>query len=283
MEAKKCDIEISVIMGVYNQKDRRALEQAVDSILDQTFTAFEFLIYDDGSCMEEAETIRKLAAKDGRIRLLRGEKNQGLANALNACLKAAKGRYLARMDADDISAPERLQTQKKYLDKHPEYAFVGLNAELFDEAGTWGFRQMTEHPGPAEFLKYSPYIHPTVMFRREVLEAAGGYLVTKDTRRCEDYELFMRLYNMGFHGSNMQVNLFSYRENRRNYDKRTMLMRIAEMKIRYHGFRSMGILNGKNMIYVVKPVLLFFLPNGIKKIIRMKCIQAAEEWKDWGQ
>lgn len=263
-------ISISVIMGIYNQKDKAALEQAVDSVLNQTFREFEFLIYDDGSCAEEAEFLKTLAEKDNRIRLLRGETNLGLAHALNECLKVAKGEYIARMDGDDISAPERFQTQLDFLKDHAECAFVGCSAELFDADGVWGYRLMAEQPGEKEFLKFSPYVHPSVMFRRSVLKDAGGYLETKDTRRCEDYELFMRLHCMGRHGQNLGGRLFCYREDREWYDKRTFSQRIAEMKIRYRGFKSMGILNIKNMIYVVKPVVMLVLPRSLRRALRKK-------------
>lgn len=269
---KNNKIEISVLMGVYNQKDRIALEQAVDSILQQTFYNFEFLIYDDGSCREEMLFLKELAKKDNRIRLLKGEVNQGLAYALNECLKEAKGIYIARMDADDMSDPERLKAQKEFLDKHTECAFVGLNAKLFDEQGIWGIRNMVKQPSAKEFLKYSPYIHPSVMFRKTVLDEIKGYKVSKDTLRCEDYELFMRLYCMGHYGYNLQELLFSYRENRNWYDKRTLQQRMAEMKIRYQGFKAMGILNWKTFIYVIKPVIMSLIPKLIRRKIRKKSI-----------
>ena len=267
------EVPISVIMGVYNPGDRESLEQAIDSILQQTCESFEFIIYDDASCERDAALLRELAAKDGRIRLLRGEENHGLAHALNECLKEAKGTYIARMDADDVSVPARLQTQMDFLESHKEWAFVGLSAQLFDAQGVWGRRQMAVTPGEREFLRYSPYVHPTVMFRKEVLSEAGGYLDSEDTRRCEDYELFMRLYCLGKYGCNIDGDLFFYREDRDWYDKRKLRQRIAESKIRYCGFRKMGLLSLKNMIYVGKPVLMMLIPKIIRKRIRNKKVK----------
>ena len=265
---KENKVEISVLMGVYNQKDHKAIEQAIDSILNQTVQNFEILIYDDGSCEEEAIFLKKLEKKDSRIRLFRGRINRGLAYALNQCLKIAKGTYIARMDADDICAPERLQIQKEFLDTHLEYAFVGVGTRLFDEQGVWGIRFMPKYPNTKDFLKYSPYIHPSVMFRKSVLEQVGGYQVSKDTLRCEDYELFMRLYCNGMYGYNIQQPLFFYRENRDWYDKRKFKQRIAEMKIRYQGFQKMGILSWKTLIYVVKPIGMMVIPKMIRSGIR---------------
>ncbi len=265
---KKNKIEISILMSVYNQTNHKALEQAIDSMLNQTFSNFEFLIYDDGSCEKERTFLQKVTKKDSRIRLLHGERNQGLAYGLNQCLKQAKGNYVVRMDADDISEKERLQVQKEFLDVHLEYAFVGTNALLFDEQGIWGVRNMAKQPNAKDFLKYSPYIHPSVMFRKKVLEEVNGYRVSKDTLRCEDYDLFMRLYCKGLYGCNMEEPLFYYRECRDWYDKRTIRQRIAEMKIRYQGFRKMGILHWNTLIYVGKPVGMMVIPKIIRKRIR---------------
>lgn len=276
MASETKEAVISVIMGVYNPKEKEELEQAVDSILTQTYNALELILYDDASCEQDAKLLRHLAEKDSRIRLLRGEVNRGLAHGLNECLKVAKGEYIARMDADDISAPERLRIQKEFLDTHKEYGFVGLNAQLFDSDGVWGHRQMIPHPGKREFLAYSPYMHPTVMFRKSVLQSVGGYLDSEDTRRCEDYELFMRLYCNGHYGCNMDGELFFYREDRTWYDKRKLRQRIAEMKIRYRGFRAMGLLNPRNMIYVWKPVLMTMIPKTVRKRLRNKKIRMAE-------
>lgn len=262
--------KVSVIMGVHNQRDKKALKQALDSILNQTMKEFEFIIYDDGSGQEEAEYLRKLTKKDGRIRLLRGQRKQGLAHGLNQCLKVAKGNYIARMDADDISAPERLRLQMEFLETHPDISYVGCAAVLFDEGGTWGCRRMKEKPVEKDFLGFSPYVHPTVMFRGNVLKKCGGYLESKDTLRCEDYELFMRLRHMGYDGYNLELPLFYYRENREWYDKRTFAQRLAEMKIRYHGFKKLGILNIKNWIYVVKPVAMLALPKTLCQKLRRK-------------
>lgn len=267
---------ISVAMGVYNPSDSKELEQAIDSVLCQSYREFELLLYDDGSCPEAAVILRQMAEKDTRIRLLRGDENRGLAHALNKCIREAKGEYIARMDADDISAPDRFQVQKEFLDAHREYAFVGACAKLYDNEGVWGERRMVSRPGKQEFMKYSPYIHPTVMFRGSVLKENGGYLETEDTRRCEDYELFMRLYCKKQCGYNLDKVLFSYKEDRDWYDKRSLHQRIAELKVRYRGFRAMGILNAKAMLYVMKPVLMVLLPRMMRRYLRRKSIAIVE-------
>ena len=132
--------QVSVIMGVYNQWNREALQKAVKSILNQTLTDFEFIIYDDGSDPEVAGYIRELEKLDERIVLIGKEENHGLAFSLNMCIGAARGKYIARMDADDIALPERLQVQYDFMEQHKEYAWCGCNTRLFENAKCRNFR-----------------------------------------------------------------------------------------------------------------------------------------------
>ncbi len=251
---------VSVIMGVYNQYNQIELMQAVNSILVQSFTDFEFIIYDDGSDGEPAEYIRKLTALDSRICVIRNEENHGLAFSLNRCIGEAKGKYLARMDADDISLPERLQKEVDFLESHPEYAWVGTNAKVFEHENIWGTWIMAEEPNQYNYLPFSPFIHPSVMFRRELLEEGGGYEVTQETLRCEDYELFLRLYQQGLRGCNLQEVLFLYRQGITSYKKRTFKTRLNEAKIRARYFPMMKLPKGKQLMYTVRPVITGLLP-----------------------
>ena len=159
------DTKISVIMGVYNQFDEGQLHASVNSILEQSEDDFEFIIYNDGSVPQVAESIKKLKELDDRIIIIDGKENKGLAYSLNKCIEKATGSYIARMDADDISYKERFKEQVEFLEKHPEYHWCGCNATLFDENGEWGQRIMVEAPEDKDFLKFSPFIHPSVMYR----------------------------------------------------------------------------------------------------------------------
>lgn len=254
------EIIVSVLMGVYNQWDRGALHRAVDSILEQTLEKLELIICDDGSDPGAGAYIKELAYRDPRIRICENRENQGLASALNTCIGLARGRYLARMDADDVSAPERLERQCAFLEAHPEYGWCGTNARLFEGNSVWGYRRMPEEPCAADYLKYSPFIHPTVMFRREIL-AEHRYEVSATTRRCEDYELFLRLLRLGYRGYNLQEPLFCYREDRESFRRRTMGARISEAKLRLSGFRKLDLLFPVGWAYVLRPIAGGLMPN----------------------
>ena len=158
---------VSVVMGTY-EPDLSELSAAVRSIRMQTLSSWELLICDDGSTEETYRNIKKLAACDPRIRVSRNSKNRGLAYALNRCILHAGGEFIARMDADDISRPERFMKQVKFLRENPEYMWVSSAADLFEGKRVWGSAYRPEMPDARSFLHSSPYIHPAVMFRREV-------------------------------------------------------------------------------------------------------------------
>ena len=158
---------VSVVMGTY-EPDLSELSAAVRSIRMQTLSSWELLICDDGSTEETYRNIKKLAACDPRIRVSRNSKNRGLAYALNRSILHAGGEFIARMDADDISRPERFMKQVKFLRENPEYMWVSSGADLFEGKRVWGSAYRPEMPDARSFLHSSPYIHPAVMFCREV-------------------------------------------------------------------------------------------------------------------
>ena len=261
-------VTVSVIMGVYNQTDNAALTLAVDSILGQTLTDFEFLIYDDGSHPEGAALLRAQAQRDERIRLIRCEENHGLAYGLARCVEASRGRYIARMDADDACPPERLEKQVRFLEQHPEYAWCGANPLLFYDGRIWGSRLYPEKPEASDYLRFSPFCHPSVVFRAEVLRAEN-YLSSPRTMRCEDYELFMRLQRKGCRGYNLQELLFYYREAAETYQRRTFRARWREMLIRREGFRALGLLP-RGWLYVIRPVIAGLIPHRLVAWLKRK-------------
>lgn len=248
--------KISVVMGVYNPKDGNQLYQATMSIVNQRYRDWEMIICDDGTDEAYVETVKAAAELDNRIKYIRCDENRGLANALNQGIHIAQGKYIARMDADDISQPQRLGRLYEFLEVNPQYQWVGSNSNLFDDNGIWGKGIRKETPQKNDFLKYSPYIHPSVMFRREILIEINGYTVSDLTARCEDYELFMRLHKHGYKGFNIQEELYNYREDVNSYRKRKYTYCIREMQIRSKGFRELGIKSVKTIPYVIKPLVV---------------------------
>ncbi len=261
---------ISVIMGVYNPRNKDIFNLAIQSILDQTYTDFEVIICDDGSNEATLEMLSEVASLDDRIKVIHNNGNQGLAFSLNHCLEIAQGDYIARMDDDDISAPTRFEVERKFLDEHKDIAWAGCNADLIDGTGkVWGTRKFEEFPTVNSLLFNAPFIHPTVMIRREVIDKAGGYSVAKQTRRAEDYDLWLRLYALGYRGANIQDKLFQYREDAFAYTKRKYRYRIDEAIVRYQGFSRLKLFP-KAWIYVLKPLVVGLMPAWLLRIMRAR-------------
>lgn len=258
---------VSVIMGIYNSNNEEMIRSAIDSILNQTFKDFEFIICDDGSTDGTYELVKRLTEHDDRVVLIQNEKNSGLAYSLNHCLSIAKGEYIARMDADDISLPERLEKEVAFLDNNKEFAIVGCNVKFFNSNGIWGKRCLPEFPKKASFLFTSPFVHPSILVRAEVMTALCGYRVAKETLRTEDYDLFMRMYSKGYKGYNLQTELYCFREDKNAYKRRAYKYRLDEAKVRYKGFKSLGLMP-KAIPYVIKPLIVGLLPQKFLSVLR---------------
>lgn len=185
--------EISVLLCVYNGE--KYLREACDSIISQTFADFEFIIVDDGSTDHSADILRSY--KDERMKIIQ-QPNKGLSAALNVGLKASSGKYIARMDADDISLPNRLEYQARFLNEHPECVVVGSNAVVMDEQGNdlYVSDQPTEWEIIRRNLPRTAFFHSAAMFRRNAALSCGGYRV--DIKHYyEDLLFFNHLARLG--------------------------------------------------------------------------------------
>ena len=187
---------VSVVMSVWNGE--RYLPQAVESILEQSFRDFEFIIIDDGSTDGSLRILKGFAARDKRIRLVTRE-NRGLTISLNESIALAGGEFIARMDADDISLPARFAGQVAYLREHPDCVIVGAEVMLMDQDGD--SLCLRGHPQSHDLIdracllgRVDALTHPVVMMRKSALEKIGGY---NAAIKLEDLDLFLRLCEVG--------------------------------------------------------------------------------------
>lgn len=183
--------KISVIMPVYN--GGKYFKEAVESISKQTYKDFELIIINDGSTDDSLQVLNKLAEGDGRIKIISRE-NKGIVHSLNEGVKLSQGQYIARMDADDVSMPERLEKQINFMESNQDLVLCGTWAKKIDETGN----KIGEYKVPVtsseirkRILFHNPFIHPSVMFRKDVFENVGGY--NSFFKYIEDYELWTRL------------------------------------------------------------------------------------------
>lgn len=189
--------KITVLIPAFNAQ--AFLHEALDSICNQDFDDFECLIVNDGSTDSTPEIIDQYVNKDRRFRVI-NKNNGGILTAMNVGLEAAKGKYIARMDTDDVSMPHRLRLQAKVLDKSPECVLVSGGIELIDMDGSF---MSTDHPPLNDIdIRQSlycgnPLYHPSVMFRKEEMLKAGGYIGGEKAEHCEDFHLWLRLADIG--------------------------------------------------------------------------------------
>lgn len=201
---------ISVVMSVYNEEERE-VKQAINSILEQTYSNFELIIVNDNPKNEILPGILKeFKAKDSRIVLLSNEKNLGVAQTLNKAISVAKGKYLARMDADDISLPDRFEKEMRYL-LEGNFDIVTTNAKYIDENDEIIGQHSFIPSGPKAYLDLlltaCNIIHPSVLMKKSSVLAVNGYRAL----RCEDYDLWLRMTENGFKIGGINENLMYYR------------------------------------------------------------------------
>jgi len=189
MRRPKQPIKVSVLMSVYNGE--KYLREAIDSILNQTFTDFEFIIINDGSTDKTKEILESYS--DVRIRLFHQE-NMGLTKSLNRGLKDAIGEYIARQDADDTSYPERLEKQVKYLDENHETGLVGTQVVIIDDRGREivTYNNLVENDKiQKELIRNNTFCHGSVIFRKECLNKVGYY--REKFKYTQDYDFWLRI------------------------------------------------------------------------------------------
>ena len=209
------DPKVTVLMPVYNGE--KYLKKAIDSILCQTFKEFEFLIINDGSTDKSVEMIKTYS--DPRIRLVENEENLGLIATLNKGIDLARGKYIARMDQDDISLPERLVKQIAFMDTHPEVGVCGTWAKIIDDQGRVISLRRTPKGKAAHRLCWrpTPFIHPSCMLRSALIKE---YRYRSGFPHAEDYDLWLRLC-LKTHFANIGEYLLLYRVHDTNKTRRT--------------------------------------------------------------
>ena len=203
--------KVTVLMSVYNRSEY--LREAIDSILSQTLMSFEFIIIDDGSTDGTWDILTEYADQDQRISLVQNRENLGLSKSLNKGLVLAKGDYIARQDADDVSLPERLATQIGCLEQQPSVGLLGTAYYSINSQGQQ--RALHLHPETDteirwQILFHNAFCHSSVMFRRESLKR--GNLLYNETLPCsQDYELWSRMLQQTS-AANLTIPLVEWRK-----------------------------------------------------------------------
>jgi len=255
--------DISVIMSAYNSE--KYIEEAIESILDQTFADFEFIIIDDASEDNTLDIIKSYQKSDQRIKLLRNNNNLGLTRSLNKALKHSQSEYIARMDADDISHPERFETQINYLKDNPGIDILGTTAYNINENG----EIIKERTVPLSYtdikktiLLANPVIHSSVIMKKSSLKEINNYNET--FKKVQDYELWFRALANDLIIENLPDKLLYYRVNDEYFNRKSLKYRITEFKVRLKGYKYLNTPIHKRYGLLI-PLILGFIPKFLLK------------------
>lgn len=250
---------ISIIMAEYNT-DINQFNESINSLLSQTYNNFEILIVDDCGKNNVEELLKEY--KDNRIKIIKNSNNIGLAKSLNKAIKNSKSKYILRMDTDDIALPNRIERQVQFILKHPEYSIVGTRHTTFNENGEFAISKFKGEIYKNQFLKGTPFCHPSLLIVKSCLEKIGGY---PNFNRGQDYAMEMEMYCHGYKGYIMDEVLLKYRQDKNSFKKRKFKDRIAEYKMRKKYFKKLK-LPWYRMFYTVKPIVSGIIPKNIMKI-----------------
>ncbi len=239
--------EISVIMSCYNEESK--VTQAVESIINQTFRQFEFIIVNDGSTDKTHEILEGFESTDNRIKLIHNPRNIGLAASLNIGIEQSKAQFIARMDADDIALPERLEKQYEFMLNHSQIDILGTAIFIRNTK-----RKHSEvktcpqyHSQITERVFKKPLVfHPTVMIRRRVFENYGTY--DPALKWAEDADLWYRIYDR-VHFHNLQEPLLYYSLK----DKLSIKNAILNWKVKFRNLKR------RNSVFNYLPQLVYDL------------------------
>lgn len=261
------ELKVSILMPVYNGESH--LKEAIDSILAQSFRDFEFLIIDDGSTDETLDILNEYVRKDERVRVIINKENIGLTKSLNKGIHLANGKYIARMDADDISNPDRLKLQVEFLETNLDHGLVGSWSLEMDEKGNKS-DVGRELPVESEklvkdLISYNPFFHSSIMMRKNIFEKTGLY--NEEWKYAQDYELYFRISRF-YKIANLPFYLMAQRRSPYSISQRKSRAQAffaakARMKAVRKGFYSKWA-----YLYVLRAYIGWLLPKWLKGYIR---------------
>lgn len=260
--------KVSVIMGIYNCAT--TLEEALNCIVNQSYTNWEVIMCDDHSSDNTIEIAELFVKKHpNKFVLLKNKRNYGLNYTLNKCLKVATGEYIARMDGDDLCSDDRFEKEVMVLDGNEEIAIVSTDMKFFDEQGVWGRTHVEAWPSKDIFLSGTPFCHAACMVRRKAYISVDGYSVGKKLLRVEDYHLWIKMYAKGYKGMNIQETLYYMRDDREAQGRRKFKYRLNEAYVKAFAIKKLG-LKKRNYIWCLRPIIIGLLPGRVYRILHRR-------------
>jgi len=244
-----------------NRNNEAFLREAIESVLNQSHTTFEFLVVDDASTDGSWELIQQYASSDSRMRVAHNSEQLGIVYTRNKLfsLSSPHVNYYAIFDSDDICHVKRIARQVEFLENNPDYGIVGSNITVIDShSKSLGTRNYSEQVGSEIYLK-APFAHPSIMIRKSLIEQFGGY--SPEFEACEDWELYFRLLS-STRGHNIQESLLSYRlsENQQKAQKLKLTLQNS-IKLKWQKMLRAGYFHPKAWLRLGFEQILLLLPK----------------------
>lgn len=225
---------VSILMPVYNAA--LYLEEAIKSVLNQSFSDFELIVLNDGSTDDSLTITQQFANNDARIIIYNGEQNMGIANVLNIGLGIARGQLIARMDSDDISLPNRFSVQVQYMMEHPDVDLCSCGMKQFGESDKLMFYDNSNEEIKFNAMFFSPILHPTVLWRRDKMKS---FSYEQEYVPAEDYRLWTKALVNNVSMVNIPDILYLYRIHVTQATQQTERVNIAVEKVRTEYIKMM--------------------------------------------
>jgi glycosyltransferase involved in cell wall biosynthesis len=254
---------VSVVLPVYNALPY--LKESVESILSQTYQNFELLLIDDCSTDGSNELLRKYVLEDTRVKLIVNNENLRIVKSLNKGIHASQGKYIMRMDADDISISTRMELQVDFMESNPEVGVCGGSMELVDSSLVHiGIRRyyLDDKAIRKHIFKFSPFSHPATMFRKSTLEQSDLY-----DPKClhgEDYDLYFRIGKVAKFG-NLQEIILKYRVHKNSLTNKNLReLELETIKTRRKYFDAYGATTGDRVYSLLQLISIYIMPSSLK-------------------
>ena len=276
MKATRNNMKYSVVMSVYAKDNPEWLKQAIDSLLNQTIQPDEIVIVEDGPLTLQLNVVMSQYKNSGIISIVRLKRNQGLGNALNIGIKYAKNELIGRMDSDDIAIPNRFQLQLAEFEKHSDLDILGGQIAEFvdDPEEIIGYRKVpVTHFEIKQFARRrSPFNHPTVMYKKSMIQQIGGY--DASIIRLEDYDLWLRAIAKGAVCANLDDVILKYRSTTDAVKRRKTFISLRNHIRARIQFYKKGYISLSDLTYgLATQIILFMIPTKLAKFAFKKAVR----------
>lgn len=242
--------KVSIIMAAYNAE--KYIKYAIDSVINQTYNNWELIICDDCSTDNTHDIVKEYSLIDSRIKLIRNEKNSRQSKSRNNAFEKSDGQYIAILDADDSIHEDKIKKQVLFLENNPQYSFVGTNAYIIDDNNKiTGTIKKLSNPKESTVIRNKGFVYSSIMVRRDVFEKIEGYTVSSITKTGEDYDLICKIYQEGLKGTNILEELYFYRVNPGNYQRRNYEAYYNEFKVAMKHVKNGWLKVNECEIYIV--------------------------------